>query len=120
LSIALIASTNAERYSMKIDQEVFIQQIMTAISKGNQPIIVGGIEVHSGGEFSFEGYLESLPQPRLRTLVERAKMVAQTRCASGRRAAEWLGVSNQTMKRFEFSDEEDSPNELLEDKGRIT
>ena len=88
---------------MKIDQEVLIKQILTAVERGHA-IVIGGIEVNTGGEFSFEGYLESLPTPRLHTLVERAKMVAMTRCPSQRKAAEWLGVSPMTMKRFDMEE----------------
>jgi hypothetical protein len=92
-----------------MDQKALIQQLLGKMPEnGNQINIIqiGEItQVGTQGEQGLEAFLESLPEPRLRNLIEMAKQVAMKKFSRTVAAAAWLGVSRRTLDNVPFVEE---------------
>lgn len=85
---------------LKVIQDVkIIQQLLARVPEGNQINIIQVYNTGSNGNghFDFADYLESLLQPRLKTLVDRAVGIAKSKCRTDMEAGAWLGGSQRLI-----------------------
>ena len=91
---------------IKINNIAIIQELLGKFpEKGNQVnfFSVGQIVEGAQPDFDLEAFLESLPEPRLRNLIEAAEKMAMKKFSTTIAASSWLGVSRRTLDRFHVS-----------------
>jgi hypothetical protein len=98
---------------ISMDQKAVIQQLLGKMpDKGNQINIIQIGEIHgSDREFNFDEFLDSLPEPRLKSLVDLAKKSAAKKFERTNAAAEYLGVSIRTVSSFKVVRDGDQDEE---------
>ena len=89
---------------ISMDQKAIIQQLLGKMpDKGNQINIIQIGEINGAKTgFNFEQFLDLLPEPRFESLCNMAKQVAADKFDTAKQAAEWLGISRQTISSFKL------------------
>ena len=97
-----------------IQDPKILQQILsnTAGNKNNVNIFLIGQITNNGNNqgaeiiFDFEKFLESLPQPRLKSLINRAVEIASKKFHHDEEAGNWLGGSKRLINYRKYKNKE--------------